>query len=113
MATPSKMTPGTTRTIPFASGVALPLPAIDRINAGLKALQSTYGLNGKLRLAIAWTDNTWLYEMYHVDNQKPLVMIRNRDIGAMNRFFSECGRVIAKTYGPQEATTATRTRKTA
>lgn len=110
MPTPSKMTPGTKRAIPFATGTVLPIPAIDRINSGLKALMTTYSLTGKLRLTIAFTEGAWLMEMY-TDSAKPLVTIRNRDIGALNRFLTECGRVIAKNYGT-EATT-TKTRKTA
>lgn len=103
----TKMSPSSNAT-PFAGGVLLSQPIIDKIDRGIKTLAVNYGLNGKLRWQMLNEPNGqgqagWTFQLFHLDQlAKPLVSITNRSISGLNKFLMECGRVIAKQYGQTE-----------
>ncbi len=99
---PRRMTP-TKNATPFALGTVLPKPIIDKIDRGLKALLVNYGeLKNKLECSMIYSGGIWNFTLIHTDEKKPLVTTKAPSIGGMNKFLTECGRYVAKTYGEVE-----------
>jgi hypothetical protein len=97
--TTRKMIPSRSGGVPFATGVAIPLPIAKKIDRNLTAWLVQYGLKGRLRLSMILENEMWTFTVENTETDKTLIKpTTNRSIAGMNKLLSDGARASAKTY---------------